>query len=93
MKKNILKHRSWELTKDELIEKQKIVRKNMWMTMILFIFTYLMSFCFYFMGYYFTSILAMSLTILVMIIIALQKYYELSLSPIIEIRNLEERLK
>jgi len=85
--KDLWKHRSWELTVDELKTKQKKCRNMMWFTFTIWACFFITSSLFFMMRYLVTSTYLAVITAMLLMVVFTWKYFEMRIDTIIEIRR------
>ena len=89
VEKDLWKHRSWELTVEELMLKQKKCRKNMWFVFIVWFAFFVAGVMFQIAGLYYEGVLSTIICVMLLIVMFIWKYFEMNFSTIIEIRRIK----
>lgn len=87
--KDLWKHRSWELTVQELKTKQKKCRTNMWGTFLVWTVCFTSASFFYMIRFFHTSLFITAVSIMLLMVVMVWKYFEMNYSTTIEIRMIK----
>jgi len=87
--KDLWKHRSWELTIDQLKTKQKRCRKQMWFTFIIWIVFITIGLGSYNIGIVVGGSIWVTMSVMALLVCFAWKYNEMNLCNIIEIRMIK----
>lgn len=90
MDKDLWKTRSWDLTIVELRRKQQKNRTMMWFTFMIWALFFTAGCLFNMIGFYCTGASMVSISIMLLIVTMVWKYFEMNIDTIIEIRRLKD---